>query len=411
MKRATLMNSSEPQADRLQEALDRLTAGEAPAAVWRDLEQGRPEDDLAPLTSLAARLAAVAPATVPPVFRANLQARLQTELAAIRRPRNSRSAWRRLVPRLAGAAMAVVLALGTTVAVSANSLPGEMLYTMKRAAEDVRLALAVTPRLRARVHFDIARARLEEVQALVSRGVAVDAAVIDALIAAHEGLLSAARGAGDPDLMASAAGTLSRAEDGLAILAATAPAGDRAELDQAAADLRRLAESSAATGTSPIAPAERPRVIGPTPALPAAGATDTPALTATSPLPTTAGASGPAAASSPTLALLASPYAPTATATVPAPAVATLPSAPPAGRPSDPVAPPAPGGPVATSEPSRVDPPTPVNPEANARATDLARKTSEPEPTKANTPRPGRPLQPPGPTSEPPPEPTAGDAP
>lgn len=377
-------------AEQLQRALDRIAAG-SPAAA------GRGGGDLDALVALAARLASALPAEAPPRFRARLQADLQAELAA-RRPR-PRHGWRRLMPRLVGAAMAVVLVLSTSVAVSADSVPGDALYPVKRAAEDLRWVLSVTPARRARVEIDIARARLDEVQALVSRGVAVDAGVIDAVITAHAELLAAAHTAGDAEVLAEAIDTVDASHQALTRLAQDAPAAVSSGLTAAARQLRAL--------TEPSPPRRAPSTDGRAPSAPTA---PLPSAGTVAPTPTVADAGGSAAGgSAPGLPTAA----PVATAMVVAPAT-TTPATPPTSAPpaataapsgGEPAAPPAaPPATPAGAAPPPTDPPvaTPVNPEANARATDLARKTAEPVPTKRSAPRP---LQPPA-TPQPPAAPT-----
>lgn len=259
-------------AEQLQRALDRIAAG-SPAAA------GRGGGDLDALVALAARLASALPAEAPPRFRARLQADLQAELAA-RRPR-PRHGWRRLMPRLVGAAMAVVLVLSTSVAVSADSVPGDALYPVKRAAEDLRWVLSVTPARRARVEIDIARARLDEVQALVSRGVAVDAGVIDAVITAHAELLAAAHTAGDAEVLAEAIDTVDASHQALTRLAQDAPAAVSSGLTAAARQLRALTEPSpprrapstdGRAPSAPTAPLPSAGTVAPTPTVADAGA-------------------------------------------------------------------------------------------------------------------------------------------
>jgi hypothetical protein len=65
--------------------------------------------------------------------------------------------------------MVVLLLFGSAVSASAASVPGDFLYPVKRAAEQVRLAL--TPEQeRVDLHLEFARQRLQELQVLTDRG-------------------------------------------------------------------------------------------------------------------------------------------------------------------------------------------------------------------------------------------------
>ena len=111
------------------------------------------------------------------------EARLRAALQAQRprQPARRRSAW--VWPRLTISqpvlrwAMALVLVaallMGSTgvVAAAAESLPGELLYPVKRTTETVRVSL--TPLAgRAKLHLALARERAEELEAVVVRGLA-----------------------------------------------------------------------------------------------------------------------------------------------------------------------------------------------------------------------------------------------
>ncbi|MFQ5812188.1 MAG: DUF5667 domain-containing protein [Anaerolineae bacterium] len=83
----------------------------------------------------------------------------------------------RLVGRVAQAAvivlMAVVLSMGS-VTVSAESLPGSPLYSVKRAAEQVQLRITFDPQQRAALRLTFAERRANEIVALAHRGQPVD---------------------------------------------------------------------------------------------------------------------------------------------------------------------------------------------------------------------------------------------
>ena len=75
-------------------------------------------------------------------------------------------------PRLVtGAALLFFLTVWlSTTTFAAGSLPGEPLYSVKRAGEQVRLVLALNPFDRAQLHARLAVQRLQEAEALAARG-------------------------------------------------------------------------------------------------------------------------------------------------------------------------------------------------------------------------------------------------
>ena len=99
-----------------------------------------------------------------------------------------RSVWARVIqslsgglagwaPRLVtGAALLFFLTVWlSTTTFAAGSLPGEPLYSVKRASEQVRLALALNPFDRAQLHARLAAQRLQEAEALAARGQTTEA--------------------------------------------------------------------------------------------------------------------------------------------------------------------------------------------------------------------------------------------
>ena len=81
--------------------------------------------------------------------------------------------WRREFAWIGAAAIAVLLLVTTAVSASAASVPGELLYPVKRAAEQVRLSLA-SPAGQVDLHLEFARQRLQELQVVENRGVVSD---------------------------------------------------------------------------------------------------------------------------------------------------------------------------------------------------------------------------------------------
>jgi hypothetical protein len=85
---------------------------------------------------------------------------------------------------IAISAFIVAAGMGATLA-SADALPNDLMYSVKVAAEGVRLALAGTPADRAAVELSIAEHRLAEAEKLALSGRVSDARVASAVYSAH----------------------------------------------------------------------------------------------------------------------------------------------------------------------------------------------------------------------------------
>jgi hypothetical protein len=87
-----------------------------------------------------------------------------------------------LASRIIGAMLAIVIgtvAVGGGAAVAAaDSLPGDALYPMKLAVEDLRLALASGPEAQVGLALDLADERLAEIEALLEEGLPVPEDVV-----------------------------------------------------------------------------------------------------------------------------------------------------------------------------------------------------------------------------------------
>jgi len=173
---------------RLAEALAHLDRGqdiEAVLAMYPDVAQ-----ELAPLLETAAYAREVLTYFEPP-SAAGLAAgrRRMLEAAARRRKRSlappSTQPWWQPVlaalgqwfrtPAHALATAALLLALllavgGATVVAAADSLPGDLLYPVKRLTEQVRLTLTIDPAARAALHAQLNRERQVEARAVASMG-------------------------------------------------------------------------------------------------------------------------------------------------------------------------------------------------------------------------------------------------
>ncbi len=132
---------------------------------------------LEPVLRAAARLHAVPPlAGLTPARRQALENRVMARLSPRKNYRPAQqpgttglSFWQRRLTWAAASVMAVVALTATTVGASAGSLPGDLLYPVKQATEQVTLALTPSD-ARPAVHAELAQRRLQEFAALMDRG-------------------------------------------------------------------------------------------------------------------------------------------------------------------------------------------------------------------------------------------------
>lgn len=171
------------------------------------------------ISSLLHRLATVPPPPGPsPDFTAQLHAQLVAvtprlvaegapgtdQRRARRWPHLRRFPLRR--PIAVGGALVVIFALllGGAVWLSSGSLPGDSLYGLKRASENVQLSLAGGTGARAKEYLSLAKRRANEVSALLSRASALAAGpgpqAADAISARNAKLITDTLGDADSDL-------------------------------------------------------------------------------------------------------------------------------------------------------------------------------------------------------------------
>jgi hypothetical protein len=102
-------------------------------------------------------------------FRRELRARLMREAALTLVPRRRETAWTAwLRPALAATLAALVLVVGAGSA-AAGSVPGDLTFGLKRAMEEVRVALTFDDVERVRVLAEIADQRLSELERVATR--------------------------------------------------------------------------------------------------------------------------------------------------------------------------------------------------------------------------------------------------
>jgi len=95
-------------------------------------------------------------------FRTELRSRLMSEAAVVLAPRPSRFSFPMMLrPALAAAAVMVLVVAGATSA-AASSLPGDPLYAVKRAGEDVQVALTFDDVARTQLLSQLTDRRLAE---------------------------------------------------------------------------------------------------------------------------------------------------------------------------------------------------------------------------------------------------------
>jgi len=200
----------------LDKALARLAAGEPLEAILADHPLQR--DELIPLLAVARELSSLQ--TVPPPTNAEAglaafmdEARvLRAEPAPQRCYRRWLDDWLMLLNRLLqspqtrpvlGAVTALVVLLvstGGTMALAADSLPGDWLYPVKLAGEEVRLSLISDQSDRAQYHLVRAQTRAKEVQRLAEDDGSLDEVTLVRLNQSLEASLLAVASADRSDI-------------------------------------------------------------------------------------------------------------------------------------------------------------------------------------------------------------------
>ncbi len=130
--------------------------------------EGHPVEGDQPLAEVAARLARLS--ELRPRPEAKDDARRLMLAAAARKSRKRSRTWlgRKLTAVLASG-MALTLATSGTVYAASNSLPGDLLYPVKEATENVELIFTPSGQARAEAQVRLARIRLAEIKALMRR--------------------------------------------------------------------------------------------------------------------------------------------------------------------------------------------------------------------------------------------------
>lgn len=152
----------------LREHADRLETllGHAPPEAFAG------PDELKQLVGVAVEVRrALSPAAPPAATRARVWARLEPKIAASAFPARRPALILRPAYALAGVALVLVLALGTTAAYASEaSLPGDPLYPLKRGLEAASLTLSLSEEGHENLTATYADRRLSELEQLAALG-------------------------------------------------------------------------------------------------------------------------------------------------------------------------------------------------------------------------------------------------
>jgi hypothetical protein len=195
----------------LDRALARLEAGEPVESILTDYPSQSGE--LAPLLAVTRELSSLRDVPAPPEPEAGLAAFLDQARALRPEAASRHRLHRRLIERLAsfrdlwwyprvrltvGTLVALVMLFGllsSTISLAADSLPGDWLYPVKLAGEEIRLSFTFEQTTRAEYHLARARARVGEIQRLAQAGRPIDETTLSHMSRSLETSLLAAAAA------------------------------------------------------------------------------------------------------------------------------------------------------------------------------------------------------------------------
>ena len=181
----------------------------------------------------------------------------------------------RLVIALALAASGV-LALGSTVAASANTIPGDLLYPVKTTMQDVRVLLAAEPEQRAQLWVDIQATRQADIQSVLDLKRVADVQYLGLLTSIDEqnwvvggrtvSLPPEVQISGEPYLGAMVSVTAKTGDDGsiTALSLVVDPAPDRPPFDliRISGELIRFDHNTWVVGDHELAIVQETRIAG-----------------------------------------------------------------------------------------------------------------------------------------------------
>ncbi len=159
MKKAEERRVNEALAD----ALERMSQGESLESCL----EGYPDikDELRVLLETAQMLEGAFSIEVEEETRQRVWSKVEGSLRERAKPRTS--VW---LPRWAFALGAVVVVIGSLVGFSTSSLPGTLLYPVKMATEEVRLAFAFSPEAKLKLEAELVDRRIGEIATLAQKG-------------------------------------------------------------------------------------------------------------------------------------------------------------------------------------------------------------------------------------------------
>ncbi len=169
------MRREEERAEILDRCLERMRLGEDPERVLE--EHPEAAEEIRPLLVLAEELASrPAPAPAGEGLVRSLIRMAADPAARPARPRRARGGLLnlRVWARAAVLVLAVFLAGWGAVSASANAVAGDILYPVKRFAENVRFFLTVSPDEKAELRISFSAERLREAVRKMQRGEGVD---------------------------------------------------------------------------------------------------------------------------------------------------------------------------------------------------------------------------------------------
>jgi len=178
-------------ADRLEQALEECLELLRQGVSLEECLTRYPEDaeELEPLLRTAQVARHRLTFGVPARARARIRARVIAEWDQEHAPREQHWRLPAFVPRWAVVTACVVLALllagAGTVTAAGGTVPGDLLYPVKMATEEVRLALTFSDLAKAELHVDLAEQRVDEIRKLVERGEPEKITQLAARVVAH----------------------------------------------------------------------------------------------------------------------------------------------------------------------------------------------------------------------------------
>ena len=175
--------------DILDDCIDRVLQGESmEQCLARYPEQAA---ELEPLLRVALSARKTSSAVEPrPDFKARVRHEVQSQLRSKgRKPEPKRAPVLHSMPRWAMAAVTLVfvvlLAGTTTVAASSGSLPGDTLYPVKTATEQVQMRLTFSKAAKAKLQASLAERRVREIALLAPKGRTAKVEALTAQFEAH----------------------------------------------------------------------------------------------------------------------------------------------------------------------------------------------------------------------------------